>query len=607
MAGMTDRRRAPRAVAPRAAAAFGGLLLGLLAVLFGPAGPASAHAALLRTTPAAGTIVTSLPTEVVLTFSEPVRMVPDKVHALGPNGQVVDTGPTMRGNELHVPLRPGSPNGTYLVSYRVISVDSHPVGGGVVLYVGQSSGAPPDPDAAQRTDRGVAIALAAARYVGYAGLILLVGPAFMLALLWPKRLSRRVPLRLLAIGVGAIAVSALAELYLQAPYASGTGLFGASAGDLRDALNSRYGAAHIIRLGVVAAVAVLVRPIVRAPVAQEALPVREKALATGGAEAEVETATGDEPPPPPAAPGADIAAANRAAFTDRALLAILAVVGLATWPLSGHSGASTLPEVTAIADVAHLAAMSLWLGGLVVLVAYLLPKATGRELAAVLPEWSRWAFRAVVVLVIAGTVQALVEIGSFSALFGTTYGRVLLLKIGLLELIVLVAAYSRQLARVPDAEVADANRGRLRRSVLVELVLAAVVIGAASTLVQTTPARTAVAAAPAEDPGLYSARLTSQLYTLQVDIDPVRTGQDSIHLVATTPQGGPLKVLEWQVTAGQPAKGIEPITVPTLKITDDHAVGQAQLPTPGPWEFKFTLRTTDIDEATVTATVDVKQ
>jgi copper transport protein len=154
---------------------------------------------------------------------------------------------------------------------------------------------------------------------------------------------------------------------------------------------------------------------------------------------------------------------------------------------------------------------------------------------------------------------------------------------------------------------AKANRTRLRRSVLVEMVLAAVVIGAAAALVQTTPARSVQASAPAPDAGLYSARLTSPLYTLQVDIEPARTGQNSVHLVANAPTGAALKVEEWTVTAALPARNIEPISVPTLKITDDHAVGQADLPTPGAWEFKFTLRTSDIDQATVTATVQVKR
>jgi copper transport protein len=261
--------------------------------------------------------------------------------------------------------------------------------------------------------------------------------------------------------------------------------------------------------------------------------------------------------------------------------------------------------VTALADVAHLGAMSLWLGGLVTLFAYLLRQASTRELTAILPVWSRWAERAVAVLVLAGTVQALVEVGTLRGLFGTSYGRLVLVKIGLLVAIVAVASYSRRLARVPDPGTVKVSRGRLRRTVVVELAIAVVVLGVAAGLAQTTPARTATASAPVQ-PDFFTTTLNSPLYSLQLDVDPARTGDNSIHLTATTPQGAPAKVLEWRVTAALPAQGIEPVTVPVLKITDDHAVGQARFPTPGAWELRFTLRTSEIDEATVTVTVQVR-
>src|SRR5262249_62277244 len=100
---------------------------------------------------------------------------------------------------------------------------------------------------------------------------------------------------------------------------------------------------------------------------------------------------------------------------DRALLAILSIVALATWPVAGHPGASPIPGVTVVADIAHLAAVSVWLGGLVMLAGFLLRLADEGELEAILPVWSRWAAQAVTVLVLAGTAQTLVEIGSIRA------------------------------------------------------------------------------------------------------------------------------------------------------------------------------------------------
>ena len=54
-----------------------------------------------------------------------------------------------------------------------------------------------------------------------------------------------------------------------------------------------------------------------------------------------------------------------------------------------------------------------------------------------------------------------------------------------------------------------------------------------------------------------------------------------------------------------PAAGVEPIDVPLLKLTDNHATGQFTVPTAGEWELRFTLRISEIDQATVTVTVPI--
>jgi copper transport protein len=623
----------------RAAAALAGLIFGLLVVLISPASPASAHAALLQSEPASGSVLAESPAEVVLTFSEPVRIVPNRIHIFGPTGLKVESGkPTTEGVRLHIPMKKSTDRGTYLISYRVISADSHPVSGSIPFSIGApSAGGPTATTGGAPTDPLVTALLGAARYLGYAGLAIVVGPALFLSMLWPRRLSRRGPLRLIMIGIGLLAVSTLAEQYLEAPYHAGTGLFGASAEDLRDVFNSQFGAAHLVRIGVIAALTVLLPLFVNRPV------------------------------------GAD----GRAGWTDRALVAILAVVGLATWPVSGHPAATSVPVLTTVADAAHVAAMAVWIGGLITLFGFLLRRANARELAGILPVWSRWAMTAVSVLVIAGTAQALVSIGSWQGLFGTTYGRLLLLKIGILVLVLGAAWYSRRLtlgplrgpqrtapevagadeeveAATPELQLVEAKSGgaktggakkggakkgggtkaaaagrnsgvravlpptdgtggdigparkRLRRSVLLELAGTAVVLALSSVLVQTTPARAAQEAAASRDTSEYTATLTSKLYSLQVQLEPKRTGANTVHLYAFAPNGDAITVKEWQATAALPAQGIEPVAVPVLPVTDNHAVAQAQLPTPGTWELRFTLRTTDIDAATVVAQVQIK-
>src|SRR4029453_14597076 len=127
----------------RVLAAGAGLLFGLLCVLLGPAAPASAHAALGASAPAAGQIVPDAPNRVTLTFSESVQLLPGKIQVLAPDGSRADQGePPAGGDTVTIPLRSGGGRGTYLVSYRVISADSHPVAGSLTYSVGAASQPP---------------------------------------------------------------------------------------------------------------------------------------------------------------------------------------------------------------------------------------------------------------------------------------------------------------------------------------------------------------------------------------------------------------------------------------------------------------------------------
>src|ERR1041385_5148903 len=122
MAGMSPRR---------VIALLIGALLGLGGLFLLPAGAAQAHAAVVGTNPRQGSVVTDPPSEVVVTFTESVQPVVSRISVIAPDGKRADTGrPRVVGDDLHIPVRTDGPQGTYLVSFRVISADSHPVGGG---------------------------------------------------------------------------------------------------------------------------------------------------------------------------------------------------------------------------------------------------------------------------------------------------------------------------------------------------------------------------------------------------------------------------------------------------------------------------------------------
>src|SRR5262249_41628296 len=149
---------------------------------------------------------------------------------------------------------------------------------------------------------------------------------------------------------------------------------------------------------------------------------------------------------------------------------------------------------TVVADMIHIASMSVWLGGLIMLAVFLLPRANANELGAIIPVWSRWAAYAVGALLVTGIAQALVEVGSVPALFDTGYGQLILVKVVLLGGVLFIASFSRRLV-APIVKKSDGAARKLRSLVAAESAGAIVIIAVASVLVQTTPARSPEAAA----------------------------------------------------------------------------------------------------------------
>ncbi|MFF5076706.1 copper resistance CopC/CopD family protein [Actinoplanes sp. NPDC000266] len=531
------------------------LLLVALGVLAVPASPAQAHASLLGAVPAPGSIVGTSPTEIVVTFSEAVTPVAGRIQVISPDGQRISGEAKATGSTLRIQVRKADqPLGTYLVSYRVISADSHPVGGALTFSVGAPSTRPADPGEAG-THRSVTLVTPVTRFLGYAGLTLAAGPALFLAVLWPRRRSRTGAIKAVYAGLGLIGVATLASLWAQAPASSGSALWDVSGRELGEVLSSSYGLTLLARIGVLAVIAGLLPPLLRGGAG------RARSLA----------------------------------------VAALALGGMTTWPLTGHAAASPLAGVIVASDVVHIAAMAVWLGGLVTLTVFLLRRTDPRVLGVVLPVWSRWAALAVVWLVAGGVVQAVVQVGSAGALWQTGYGRLLLAKVAVLAVTLAFAAVARKLVhRAPGA-------AGLRRTVGVEVLATVVILGLSSVLVQINPGRSAAVDQGAVREEGVSQTLTSPLYTLQFNIYPVEIGDNNtIHAFVYTPAGAPLPADEWTVTSRLLDHDVEPVTQPLLGlIPRHHAVGAIAFPFPGTYEIKFTVRIGELDQATVKTTVSV--
>nr|WP_206439952.1 copper resistance protein CopC [Streptomyces scabichelini] len=404
------------------------LLLAVTGALFAQAAPVSAHAALTGSDPQQGAVVDEAPSQVSLTFSEKVAMSDGAVRVLDPKGKQVDTGKTsdLGGNTYAVQLHSGLPDGTFTVAYQVVSADSHPISGAFTFSVG----APSKTSVAlsdQSAGGGVVGGLYGfARYVSYAGFVLFVGGAAFVLACWQRGAGVRPVQRLVVSGWLALTAATLAMLLLRGSY-TGSG----KVGDIFDlsllsqVLQTKTGAALVSRLLLLAAGALFIAVLFGAFDKRE--DEKEKQDLTFGL----------------------------------AIGGIVVAAGLAaTWAMAEHASTGIQTGIAMPVDVLHLLAVAAWLGGLSTLLMALY-RAPSIEASAV-RRFSGVAFGSVAALAATGLYQSWRQVGSWSALTGTSYGQLLLVKIGLVAVLVGVAWISRRwtarLTSAPEAvEAADAE------------------------------------------------------------------------------------------------------------------------------------------------------
>jgi copper transport protein len=142
--------------------------------------------------------------------------------------------------------------------------------------------------------------------------------------------------------------------------------------------------------------------------------------------------------------GTVVAVALATLLAWRAVIAAAAtlVVAFATIALSGHANSADPRAVALLTDWVHLVAAAVWVGGIAQLAATWLPAIRGRGrplrlavLRAVLPRFGRVALPAFAVVVLTGLLNALIQLGAVGELWASSYGRVLAVKITLVGLI----------------------------------------------------------------------------------------------------------------------------------------------------------------------------
>lgn len=511
------------------------LLACLLAAVM--ASPAAAHAVLQASSPTHGAVLDTPPSEVVLTFTEPVHPQASSAQVVDASGHVVSEGFEVTSDGRTVKVKVGRlARGTYTVRWRVLSrLDGHVTEGLASFGVGVA------PSAAPVASQGPPWWQVSLRWLGYLAALSLTGAlAFQHLVLSvaagadrAARVRRVVQLSASALAAVAAADTLARAAWLQWP---GQGLWPTLWTLVR---TSQEGPSLLLRAG---------GAILAADAARTASPWM--AGLAGGA----------------------------------ALLGIT---------VTSHAWAAG--PLAVLLDWLHLAAASVWVGGLACLALLLLPARPRDTVTPMVRAFSRWAGYSLAAVVVTGAYAAIQYVPGWDALLGTGYGRWLGAKILLVGVLAALGAFNRYrlLSRL---EVARGALRRLRLSVQAEVAVASLVLLAAGALAVSPPARTVQAAG--KQPLVLAALADSTRVLLTVD--PGEPGWNRFLLAVRDARGNPLPVdrvvlrlRKLDEEGGVPAVILEP------GPDGSYAAEGTQLGVAGFWELEVVLRVRGRPDRTV--------
>lgn len=533
------------------------LLVATAACLLALGAPAFAHAVLEHSTPPAGSVLKQSPDELSLTFGESViassqaiRLYDDHLGEV-PLGDV--THPAGRGDVVVAPVTHRLHPGTYTVTWRITSADTHVVSGSFTFSVGHAttvSGVPPSEGGSSETGPLESVV----RGLGYAGLVTGPGALVVIVWLWPAGLARR-RIRRLVIGGGVLlAVATIAGVVVQGADAAGVSLgHGFDGSALRLGMAGHFGraaAARLVLLIVIAELAILGRAGGRVPALR---------------------------------------------------ITVVAAALAATWPYAGHSGTGDLAPLAFVADWVHVAAMATWLGGLAMLLAGPLrgggAASSATEPAAVTGAFSEWALNAVTLLVATGLFAAWRNVRELGALTATHYGHLLLWKTGFVVAVLFLARLSRR--HVAGRDGADlGGQLWLRRAVGAETFGAVVILAITGFLTGTPTASQTYAPA-------FTRTATDSGITVVVHVD--RTGVGTTRLVVSTTRGGEVqRITQIEGSLSELDPPVGPLPVSFKGAGPGREVAALTFPDAGDWSLELRVQTSAITAIAVATTIHVR-
>jgi copper transport protein len=513
------------------------------ALLIALASQAWAHASLIKAEPADGAVVPTAPAALTLTFNEPVS--PLVMRLISPAGEAIALTPAASENATVTISAPaGMAAGTYVLSWRVISADGHPVGGSVIFSV-RAPSAQPAIGAENLADRHVSAGLWAAKVAIYLGLLIGIGGAFFRTWVDDGAGTR---------GADAPCLVLLGAALLAVPIS--VGLQGLDALDL---------------------------PL--AALRQKA--VWEVGLATAYGRTAIAAAF--------ALFAGVFAFAAKSVRVGRALsLAGLLGVGLA-FALSGHASTAAPRFVNGPAVFLHGVCVAFWIGSLLPLLASL--RASPKDSAA-LGRFSRAIPLPLVLLIATGFWLAVMQLGRLDALWSTGYGQVLACKLVAVAALLGLGGANRYWL-VPRLQARGAAAARpLATSISFELAIAVAILALVALWRFTPPPRALASDAP------ISFHIHGDKAMAEIAIE--REGGQGARANVLVLDGAfqPLTAKEVTLVLANAAAGIEPLRRSAAHAgASNWRIDDLSVPVAGRWNVRVEILVSDFDKVSVEDTV----
>jgi copper transport protein len=478
---------------------------------------ASAHASVSATSPEAGSTVAESPREVTITFDQGisvpnggVRVLNEQAERIGIEKPRVGAKPGQT-NTVSVAV-PALRNGAYVVSWRAISEDGHPIRGAFTFRVGSGGNQAAVAKLARelltngKADPALSITMAIARALSFASMLVLLGGVAYVVLVRSQAAGndRRVS-RLITASAITAGISGLVTVLTFGPYAAGEGFGGLRDGTLLDdTIASNIGRSLLLRTVALAALGFLLLRMLSPVRSENPSSIATNANTPSPRTNQDDTAQGDLTRDAiELAPWRVLRTCikrGRADFvtrTDSALhrpasrigrtsngvaAMVLSVVVLGLSTLIGHGTTGRWGLLGALATGAHLGAAATWIGLLVLVLAatsgtdqrtdprinptwtntkQAVPSTGNRAtpttdgVLVLVERFSTVAFWSVAVLVLSGMLNGLRQIGTVQGLTSTNYGRLLLTKLGLVAVLVGLGWLSRTSLAKRRAAVAE--------------------------------------------------------------------------------------------------------------------------------------------------------